>query len=303
MKESLLKKDSVHQGKVTALTALPDGGFISASSDDQTYKFFGSDGTFKGWFRLHGCQIETVIYSSSGKLVVGTTNGCIGIYGKNSSLIRGVSGVHTPIESGSDYAPVKNIIEVSDGVLASCSNESIINVMKIDGECLGKYLVKIDKNSDPIVKMILLKDGTVCVGLQNSSNILIFDKQFQLLKMFKVSNEQLDDLIELYDGKICTATGSYQEKGAIKVWNTKGELEIEIGESATHLAELKNGLIASYDKSNPIEFKIWKRDGKEVHSFEEESLEEEEVLKMIALKDGNLVVSLESGEVLIWSFK
>lgn len=299
MKADLIKREVVHQGKVTSLTPLSDGGFVSASSGDSTYKFWGSDGKFKGWFKLDGCLIETIMFTSSGKLIAGTSNGCIGVYGKNSQLLRGVSGVHDPVEKGSDFAPVKYILEIDKEVLASSSCEGIINVMKTDGECMGKYLVKMTKDSDPIIKMILLSDGTICVGLQNSATILIFDKQFQLLNSFKVSKNQLDDVIELSDGKLCTACGAFQEKGMIKVWTTKGELESEFSEDCSILAEV-NGLIVAHDKGKSIEINIFKRDGSLVYSLEEETLEESEVIKMITLKDGNLVVSLESGEIIVW---
>ena len=132
---------------------------------------------------------------NDGRLVSGSSDGSIIIYNKETykpDLI---------IKEHSKY--VKYIIQLSSGILASCSNDNSIKLFKIKG---NEYEVfqTLNYHTKPVYQIIELKNKTLVSCSDDSSIIFYIKDNLKYKKDYQIStNGYCSNIIQTKDNEIC----------------------------------------------------------------------------------------------------
>jgi TPR repeat protein len=162
---------------------------------------------------------------------------------------------------------VTTLTELSDGLLASGSEDNTIKIWDRSGNCI----TTLEGHTGGVFTLIELSDGLLASGSYDKT-IKIWDRSGNCINTLDGHTGDVTTLTELLDGLLASGSGSDEVfDGTIKIWDRSGNciktLEGDSGGVKT-LIELPDGLLAS---GGGRSIKIWDRLGNCINSFEKDS--------------------------------
>lgn len=218
------------------------------------------------------------------------------------------------------------VIVLSNGLIASGSEEGEIKLWKVDGSCVQTIKAGID-----ITSLLELADGRIACGDYEGA-IQIFNKDGKVTAKFSGGSSQIKSLIQLNnaslvsasvdgikfwdlkEGKCTNTISKYSERvscslkdggfaasedNKVKIYDAEGKcLKTLVGHASqiTCLIELQNGCLASGSSDKTI--KIWNREGKCLKTLQGHS---KDVKSLLEFEDGILISGSYDKTINIWS--
>jgi TPR repeat protein/WD40 repeat protein len=181
------------------------------------------------------------------------------------------------------------LIELSDGLLASGSEDNTIKIWDQAGKCVKT----LEGHTSPVFTLIELRDGRLASGSADRT-IKIWDRAGNCIKTLEGHTSFVYTLIGLSDGGL--ASGSWDN--TIKIWDQAGNC-IKTFKGHTDLVctliELSDGRLASGSGNKTI--KIWDQAGNCIKTLEGHR---SSVLTLIELSDGRLASGSDDKTIKIW---
>lgn len=269
------------EGRVTALAVLPDGHFISGSSD-KTIKLWDGQGECLTTLTGHTDSVSALAVLPDGRLISGSLDGIIKLWDPQGKCLATLAG------GGSNYA-VNTLAVLPDGRFISGNNNGAISLW--DGQ--GKYLTS-QWLSGSVRALAVLPDGRFLGGGNycSSTEINLYDGQGKYLATLTTAEDYcVTALAALPDDHFISISDWFLSKEhAIKLWNEKGKcLGTLTGHEkmVTALAVLPHGrfISGSYDET----IKLWDPQGKCLATLQ--TKHKDGVYGLAVLPDGRFISS------------
>jgi len=269
-----------HSEEVKCLIELEDGTLASCSND-KTIKFWNHKGECIQTLQGHQ-SVVSIIELKDGTLASGFFDATIKLWNRKGEYIQTLQG---------EIGTVRPIIELKDGILASCGSwNSVIDLWNRKGE----RIQTLQGHTGTVRSLIEFKDGTLASG-SDDKTIKFWNRKGECIQTLQGHTHWVSSLTELKDGTL--ASGSWDT--TIKLWNRKGEciqtLEAMTGGIICSLIELKDGTLASSCGDGTI--KLWNRKGGCVQTLQGHI---KLTYSLVELKDGNLASCSEDKTIMLW---
>jgi WD40 repeat protein len=156
------------------------------------------------------------------------------------------------IKLGEHEKTVWSIIQISDNLLVTCSDDKSIKLWEID----SKKTIKSFENNSEIYSITKLSDVLIACGCKDHNINIVSLTNGNLIHQLKGHSDSIMYVVRLSNGKLASCSGDK----TVRIWDYNNYENIQVLSNHSnivwHLCELSDGRLASVSEDQTI--KIWK---------------------------------------------